>query len=80
VDTLQNAISYGAGEYSIAMIKELAQFPLSTLGLASENNLIFGLPSFPRIYDGAALYWLSGSGVATPVSSAFSGYLNFIWN
>lgn len=80
IDTLQNSISYGAGEYAVAMVKELAQFPLSTLGLASEQNFVFGLPSMPRIYDGAALYWLTGSGVATPVSSAFSGYLNFIWN
>jgi hypothetical protein len=80
IDTIQNSISYVSGEYSVALVRELAQFPLSTLGLAAEQNFLFGLPSMPRIYDGAALYWLLGSGVATPVSSAFSGYLNFIWN
>lgn len=80
VNTIQNSVSYVSGEYSVALIRELAQFPLSTLGLAAEQNFLFGLPSLPRIYDGAALYWLWGSGVATPANSAFSGYLNFVWN
>lgn len=80
VNTIQNSVSYVSGEYSVALIRELAQFPLSTLGLAAEQNFLFGLPSLPRIYDGAALYWLWGSGVATPANSGFSGYLNFVWN
>ena len=80
VDTIQNSVSYVSGEYSVALFRELAQIPLSTLGLAAEQNFLFGLPSLPRVYDGAALYWLWGSGVATPASSAFSGYLNFVWN
>lgn len=80
IDTIQNSVSYVSGEYTVALVRELAQIPLSTLGLSSEQNFLFGLPSMPRIYDGAALYWLFGSGVATPANSAFSGYLNFIWN
>lgn len=80
INTIQNATSYVSGEYSVALIREIAQFPLSTLGLACEQNFLSGLPSLPRIYDGAALYWLWGSGVATPANSAFSGYLNFVWN
>ena len=80
IDTIQNSVSYVSGEYSVALIKVLGKFPLSTLGLAAERNFKYELPSLPRIYDGAALYWLWGSGVATPVSSAFSGSLNFIFN
>jgi hypothetical protein len=80
VDTIQNSVSYVSGEYTVALVKELGQFPLSTLGLAAEQNFMFGLPSLPRVYDGAALYWMLGSGVATPANSAISGYLNFIWN
>lgn len=79
VNSIQNSTSYVTGEYTVAIIKEIAQFPLSTLGLSSENNFLFGIPSLPRIYDGAALYFLFGSGVATPASSALSGYCNFIW-
>lgn len=80
IDTIQNSVSYVSGEYSVALIRVLGKFPLSTLGLAAERNFKYELPSLPRIYDGAALYWLWGSGVATPVSSAFSGSLNFIFN
>lgn len=80
IDTIQNATSYVSGEYSVALVRELARFPLSTLGLAAERNFLFELPSLPRIYDGAALYFLVGSGVATPANSAFSGHLQFVWN
>lgn len=79
INTIQNSVSYVSGEYSVALIKELARFPLSTLGLASERNFLFEYPSMPRIYDGAALYQLFGSGVATPLSSAFSGLYTFVW-
>lgn len=80
VNTIQNATSYVSGEYSVALLKEITEIPLSTLGLAAERNLLTEMPSLPRIYDGAALYWIWGSGVATPANSAFSGTLNFIWN
>ena len=80
INTIQNSVSYVSGEYSVAMVRELARFPLSTLGLACERNFMFELPSMPRIYDGAALYFLIGSGVATPANSTISGYLEFVWN
>lgn len=80
INTIQNSTSYVSGEYSVALIKELGRFPLSTLGLAAERNFVTETPSLPRVYDGAALYFLVGSGVATPASSAFSGHLDFVWN
>jgi hypothetical protein len=79
VNTIQNSISYVSGEYCVALVKELGRWPLSTLGLASERNFLFEFPSMPRIYDGAALYFAVGSGLATPASSAFSGLLTFVW-
>lgn len=79
INTIQNSVSYVSGTYTVALVKELARFPISTLGLASERNFLFEYPSMPRIYDGAAIYFGWGSGVATPVSSAISGQLNFVW-
>lgn len=79
VNTIQNSTSYVSGEYAVALVRELGRFPLSTLGLAIERNFVFETPSLPRIYDGAALYFLYGSGVATPANSAFSGHLDFVW-
>lgn len=80
IDTIQNSTSYVSGEYSVVLYKEITRLPLSTLGLAAERNLQSEMPSLPRIYDGAALYWLVGSGVATPASSAYSGSLDFVWD
>ena len=80
VNTIQNSISYVSGEYTVALIKEITQIPLAVLGQAGERNLLNELPSLPRIYDGAAIYFLWGSGAATPVSSAVTGALNFVWN
>jgi len=80
VDTIQNSVSYVSGVYAVALVKELARFPLSTLGLAAERNFLHEMPSLPRIYDGAALYFLVGSGVATPANSAFNGHLDLVWN
>lgn len=80
INTIQNSTSYVSGTYTVALIKEITELPLSTLGLAAERNLLTEMPSMPRIYDSAALYWIWGSGVATPASSAFSGTLNFLWN
>lgn len=79
IDTIQNSTSYVSGEYSTALIKELMCLPITTLGVGAERNLQFEMPSLPRIYDGAALYWLWISGTATPVNSAVSGHLDFVW-
>jgi hypothetical protein len=80
VDTITNSTSYVSGEYSVGMIKELARVPLNVLGQSAERNLQYEMPSLPRIYDGAALYWLVMSSTTTPVSTNFSGDLTFIWN
>lgn len=79
IDTIQNSTSYVSGTYTVALVKELARFPLNILGQALERNFLTDIPSLPRIYDGAALYFIWGSGAATPANSAFSGHLDFIW-
>jgi hypothetical protein len=80
IDGIRNNATYTSGMYSVALYKELARFPITTLGVAAERDFLNQLPSLPRIYDGAALYFLIGSGAATPANSAFSGHLDFIYN
>lgn len=80
IEGIRNSTSYVSGSYTVALYKELARFPITTLGVAAERDFLNQLPSLPRIYDGAALYFLVGSGAATPANSAFSGHLDFIWN
>lgn len=80
IEGIRNSTSYVSGTYTVALYKELARFPITTLGVAAERDFLNQLPSLPRIYDGAALYFLIGSGAATPANSAFSGHLDFIFN
>jgi len=79
IDTIQNSTSYVSGSYTTALYKELYRVPVTTLGVPGERNAMYEIPSLPRIYDGAALYWVLLSGVATPVNSTFSGFVDFIW-
>ena len=79
IDNIRNATSYVSGEYSVAMVKELTRVPLNVLGQAAERNLQFDYPSLPRIYDGAALYWMYMSSTTTPANATFSGDLTTIW-
>lgn len=79
IETIQNSTSYVSGEYSVVMCKPITSLPITTLGVASERDLLNQLPSLPRIYDGACLTWLIYSGAATPASSAFYGHLDFAW-
>ena len=58
----------------------ILDIPLTTLGVAGEREFASQLPSFPRVYDGAALYWLLYSGAATPANSAFYGRVDWGWS
>jgi hypothetical protein len=80
IDTIQNSVNYVSGTYTVGMFKELARLPITTAGVAAERNFRFEVPSMPRIYDGAALYWVYISGTTTPANAAFSGHLDVVWN
>jgi hypothetical protein len=79
VESIQNSTSYVSGEYSVVLCKPLLTLPMTTIGVASERDLMNQVPSLPRIYDGACLTWLIYSGAATPANSAFYGHLDFAW-
>lgn len=80
IDNTTISVSYVSGEFSIALYRPLLTLPMTTIGVAAERDLVNQIPSMPRIYDGAALYWLLYNGAATPVNSAFYGHLDFVWN
>lgn len=80
INTIQNSISYVSGAYCVALVKEIARVPITTLWVAAERDLVNQLPSLPRIYDGAALYWMVGSSTTTPANANFSGHITTIWS
>jgi len=79
VENIQISVSYVSGEFSVALVKPLLTLPITTLGVAAERDLMNQMPSLPRVYDGAALYWLVYSGANTPTNSAIYGHLDTGW-
>jgi hypothetical protein len=80
INGIQISTTWTSGEFSVAMCVPLLTLPITTLGVASERDLINQIPSMPRVYDGAALYWLIYNGQNTPTNSAMVGHLDFAWN
>ena len=79
VDSVTIATSYVSGELSVGLCKPLITMPMTTIGVASERDFLNQLPSLPRIYDGAALYWLLYNGANTPTNSAFFRHIDVAW-
>jgi len=80
VDNVQLSSTYTSGEFSVGICKPLITMPMTTIGVASEREFLSQVPGgLPRVYDGAALYWLLYHGAATPVNSSFFGHLDFAW-
>ena len=63
----------------VVLCRPIFTLPLTTVGIASERDLVNQLPSMPRIYDGANLQWLMYAGAATPVNTAYYGNLDVAW-
>lgn len=81
IETIRNNATYTSGMYTVALIRPIGIFPVQVLGQAVMMDFTSNMyPSYPNIYDGAALYFLSKSGVATPANSAFDGELIFGWS
>lgn len=84
IRTTQNIIlaSSGvtAGVYNYCTARPLLTLPITTLGVASERDLVNQLPSMPRVYDGACLVWLMYSGAATVNNASIFGHLDLGWS
>ena len=80
VDSVTLSATYTSGEFSIGLCRPLISMPMTTIGVASEREFFSQVPGgLPRIYDGAALYWMIYHGAATPTNSAFFGHLDYVW-
>lgn len=75
-----SAASGAAGTAALVLCKPLLTIPLTTLGVQSERDLLFQMPSLPQVVDGACLAWLLFTGAATAASTNFYGYVDTGWN
>ena len=71
--------SYLSGEFSIGLCKMILTLPLTTIGVASERDLMNQVPSLPQVVDWANLVWLLYSGLNTPTNTSYFGHLDFAW-
>ena len=79
VQTIQFSATMTSGVMNLVLCKPLLTLPITTVGVASERDLVNQLPSMPRIFDGANLQWLMYAGAATPTNSAFYGHIDSAW-
>ncbi len=79
VQSISLSATHTSGCLNVVICKPLLTLPVTTVGVASERDLVNMLPSMPRIYDGANLQWLMYAGAATPANSAIYGALDFAW-
>lgn len=79
VQSINFSATMTSGVMNLVLCKPLLTLPITTVGVASERDLVNQLPSMPRIYDGANLQWLMYAGAATPVNSAFFGHIDTAW-
>ena len=79
IQSVTISTSYVSGEFSIGLCKPILTLPITTLGVASERDLMNQVPSLPQIHDWANLVWFIYHGAATPANSAIYGHLDFAW-
>lgn len=79
VQNFRLSATHTSGVLNLVICRPLLTLPMTTVGVASERDLLNQVPSLPRVYDGANLSWLMYAGAATPVNSAFYGHLDFGW-
>ena len=81
IQTIRNNATYTSGMYTVALVKKLASIPVQVLGQAVYMDFTSNMyPTYPKVEDGAAIYGILKSGVATPANSAIDIDLNFGWS
>lgn len=79
VEQFNYSVTHTSGVTNVVLCRPLLTLPMTTIGVASERDLLNQVPSLPRVYDGACLVWLMYAGAATPASSAFYGHIDCGW-
>jgi hypothetical protein len=79
IQSINLSATMTSGSLVVVLCRPLFTLPLTTVGIASERDLVNQLPSMPRIYDGANLQWLMYAGAATPTNTAYYGSLDVAW-
>lgn len=81
IESIRNNATYTSGMYTVALVRRIASLPVQVLGQAVMMDFTSNMyPTYPKVEDGAALYGILKSGVATPANAAIDFDLNFGWS
>jgi len=67
------------GTFALCLARVLAHIPITTVGVASERDLVNQLPSMPRIMDGACIVPIFVAGAAVAANTTFIGSHEYAW-
>lgn len=79
VESIRFTTAPGSGEVALVLGFPLAVMPIPSQNVYCERDLVFQVPSLPRIYDGATLAFIFCPLNATSTNAYFVGDLEFIW-
>ena len=79
IQSINLSATMTSGSLVVILAKPIFTLPITTVGVASERDLVNQLPSMPRIFDGANLQWLQFAGSATPINTAYYGSIDAAW-
>ena len=79
IQSINLSATMTSGSLVVILAKPIFTLPITTIGVASERDLVNQLPSMPRIFDGANLQWLQFAGSNTPINTAYYGSLDVAW-
>ena len=79
IESINLSATMTSGSLVVILAKPIFTLPLTTVGVASERDLVNQLPSMPRIFDGANLQWLMYAGAGTPINTAYYGSIDAAW-
>lgn len=79
VASVQLSAASGAGTAALVLARPIAEFPLTTVNLATERDMLNQFPSFPTIPDGACLSWILFAGAAVAANTNFFGNIETVW-
>ena len=79
IQSINLSATMTSGSLVVILAKPIFTLPITTIGVASERDLVNQLPSMPQIFDGANLQWLMYAGANTPANTAYYGSLDVAW-
>jgi hypothetical protein len=79
IESINLSATMTSGSLVVILAKPIFTLPLTTVGVASERDLVNQLPSMPRIFDGANLQWLIYAGASIPINTAYYGSIDAAW-